>query len=394
MTLDELLLEWSYRSERGYPTLDNPSDVSILKEILIKLNLSEEDVSSVLDELRGDEDDDNDIDGMDGSGSDLPGKPKTQLTPTDNEEDNEEDKEEEPKPDLNLDPKPETGTFTEYDQLIMSTFNGTIPKSKNTYKFSKSTFDEQVKTDDLEVWKKLWTIKPKKKTGDKTETLGVGKGELSLYWLYNHSQSSTAGKLAEGRGDDAPDLWFNGDGTDGVEVKAYGAPNGVIDLGRFGKFRDNLKMLNTAFGVAGLASTFEGNVEDQKQKNALTWAGSDLKEAFEKVAVLKQVDLEQIASIWPIFDPIKKNIDYLESQLGGFESAEEGSKKMAFKFVGDKLARKPGWGGHLADMSIGGFIRFWHIDQSRFESYDDILGKATVGASQGAMKMHFNKIFG
>ena len=394
MTLDELLLEWSYRSERGYPTLDNPSDVSILKEILTKLNLSEEDVSSVLDELRGDEDGDNDIDGMDGSGNDLPGKPKTQLTPTDNEEDQEEETPELPKQDTESEPEPEIKALNEYDELIKSAFDGNIPKSKNTYTFSKSTFDEQVKADDLEVWKKLWTVKPKKKTGDKTETLGVGKGELSLYWLYNHSQSSTAGKLAEGRGDDAPDLWFNGDGNDGVEVKAYGAPNGVIDLGRFGKFRDNLKMLNTIFGVAGLASTFDGNVEDQKQKNALTWAGSDLKEAFEKVAVLKQVDLEQISNIWPIFDPIKKNIDYIESQLGGFESAEEGSKKMAFKFVGDKLARKPGWGGHLADMSINGFIRFWHIDQSRFENYDDILGKATVGASQGAMKMHFNKIFG
>ena len=41
MTLDELLLEWSYRSERGYPTLDNPSDVSVLKEILKEFNLSE-----------------------------------------------------------------------------------------------------------------------------------------------------------------------------------------------------------------------------------------------------------------------------------------------------------------------------------------------------------------
>ena len=67
---------------------------------------------------------------------------------------------------------------------------------------------------------------------------------------------------------------------------------------------------------------------------------------------------------------------------------------MAFKFIGDKLARKPGWGGHLADMSINGFIRFWHIDQSKFENYGDILGKATIGASQGAMKLHFNKIFG
>ena len=39
MTLDELLLEWSYRSEKGYPNLDSPSDVSILKEILQKLDL-------------------------------------------------------------------------------------------------------------------------------------------------------------------------------------------------------------------------------------------------------------------------------------------------------------------------------------------------------------------
>ena len=39
MTLDELLLEWSYRSEKGYPELDNPSDISVLKQILEKLNL-------------------------------------------------------------------------------------------------------------------------------------------------------------------------------------------------------------------------------------------------------------------------------------------------------------------------------------------------------------------
>ena len=37
MTLDELLLEWSYRSERGYPTLDNPSDVLVLEQILKEL---------------------------------------------------------------------------------------------------------------------------------------------------------------------------------------------------------------------------------------------------------------------------------------------------------------------------------------------------------------------
>ena len=39
MTLDELLLEWSYRSEKGYPELDNPSDISIIKQILEKLDI-------------------------------------------------------------------------------------------------------------------------------------------------------------------------------------------------------------------------------------------------------------------------------------------------------------------------------------------------------------------
>jgi len=375
MTLDELLLEWSYRSDRGYPSVDNPSDVLLLKDILRELKLPEGDISELVDDLEGEEE--IKVNPDQGGEEEVPTELPKQNT--------------EPEPE----PEPETEGLNEYDELIMSHLGvDQIPKSKNTYNFSKNTFDEQVKADDLDIWKKLWTAKPAKKTGDKTETLGVGKGELSLYWLYNHSQSPTAGKLAEGRGDDAPDLWFNGEGTDGVEVKAYSKPNGVIDVGRFGKFRDNLKILNIAFGVAGLAATFDGNVEDQKQKNALSWYGSDLKEAFEKVHVLQQVDLEQVSSIWPIFSDIKKNVDYIESQLGGFNTAEEGAKKMAFKFIGDKLARKPGWGGHLADMSIGGFIRFWHIDKSVFESYDDILGKATVAASQGAMKLHFNKIFG
>ena len=50
MTLDELLLEWSYRSERGYPTLDNPSDISILKQILKELDLPVNEIISNLEE--------------------------------------------------------------------------------------------------------------------------------------------------------------------------------------------------------------------------------------------------------------------------------------------------------------------------------------------------------
>ena len=50
MTLDELLLEWSYRSEKGYPSLDNPSDVLILENILDKLNLPTKEIIKSLKE--------------------------------------------------------------------------------------------------------------------------------------------------------------------------------------------------------------------------------------------------------------------------------------------------------------------------------------------------------
>ena len=54
MTLDELLLEWSYRSEKGDPALDSPSDVSILKQILEKLNIpSTEIISNIKTNIGG-----------------------------------------------------------------------------------------------------------------------------------------------------------------------------------------------------------------------------------------------------------------------------------------------------------------------------------------------------
>ena len=51
MSLDELLVEWSYRTKKGYPDLGNPSDILILKEILERLELP----IDILDELEDDE---------------------------------------------------------------------------------------------------------------------------------------------------------------------------------------------------------------------------------------------------------------------------------------------------------------------------------------------------
>ena len=51
MTLDELLLEWSYRSDRGYPSVDSPSDILVLKGILRELNLPEREFDDLVDDL-------------------------------------------------------------------------------------------------------------------------------------------------------------------------------------------------------------------------------------------------------------------------------------------------------------------------------------------------------
>ena len=70
MTLDELLLEWSYRSERGYPSTDNPSDVFVLKEILRELKLPEGEIDELVDDLE--EKDNLAVPGTDGMDSDSP----------------------------------------------------------------------------------------------------------------------------------------------------------------------------------------------------------------------------------------------------------------------------------------------------------------------------------
>ena len=372
MTLNELLLEWSYRSEKGYPSLDNPYDISILKQILEDLNLPSEKIIQSLKEQETSNDEEDTTD-------DLEDQP-TEKEPEDTGEKDEDDE---------LSEKP--GGSVEYDNVIKAKLGvDVIPTSNNKYNFQQGTFDEQVKSDDLKTWQDLWEAKPEKKTEPGVETAGVGKGEISLYWLYHYSDSDI--KADEGRNDDDPDLYFNGNG---VEVKAYdGKSNSVIGLGRFGKDRENINLLNIAFGVKVLSSVLDANVKDKKATSALTWGGKDLEGAFEEVYKFLEIDLEQLSEVWPIFQNIKDKIDSIEQFLGKQESPKKYAEAMARKFLGDKLSRKPGWGKHLVNIERNGFMRFWHVTEERLDAYDDLLGKAVLGASQGAMKVHFNKVFG
>jgi len=372
MTLDELLLEWSYRSKKGYPSVGNPFDLSVLEKILNELKLPSSTIIKSLKEQEEESDKDQ-VSVVD----DPP------LEPEKSEDKDEKDEDDE------LSEKP--GGSLEYDDVIKKKLGvDEIPRSKNNYKFQQSTFDEQVKSDDLKVWQDLWEAKPSKKTEPGVETAGVGKGELSLYWLYHYSNSNV--KADEGRQKDDPDLYFNGNG---VEVKAYdGKSNSVIGLGRFGEDRENINLLNIAFGIKVLASVLDANTKDKKQVSALTWSGKDLESAFEEVYKFQEIELEQLAEVWPIFQNIKDKLDSLDQSLGEQENSKKYAEAMARKFLGDKLSRKPGWGKHLVNVEKNGFMRFWHVTEERLNNFDDLLGKAVLGAAQGSMKVHFNKVFG
>jgi len=368
MTLDELLLEWSYRSEKGYPSLDNPSDVFILENILNELNLPVHDIIPKIkeqvtiqtdDEIEGDE-----------------FNSEEEQTP------NEEPPGEKDNDDL-ISQIP--GGSAEYDELIKKTLGvENIPTSNNSYKFSKTTFVEQVKSEDLKIWKDLWEAKPDKKTEKGVETAGVGKGEISLYWLYHYSKSNI--KVDEGRSGDDPDLFFNGDG---VEVKAYKSHNSKLSIGRYGTDKENLRLLSVIFGISTLARVFGGDGED-KTVNPTNFSGKDLVDAFEHVIAFSDVDLDQLAGLYPVFNDIKKNVDYLDSMLE-YTTANEGALAMARKFLKDKLQRKPGDGNHLVNLKKDGSMKFFHVT---FAALDDEKILDNMGSSQSAMKLNFTKTFG
>ena len=360
MTLDELLLEWSYRSEKGYPSLGNPSDVLILEKILNELNLPSHSIIQKIKEQEEEIPVDTDGDGIpDSSGGD-----------------------------------------SQYDAVIRAHLNLSddqpIPKPKHKYPFSPSggTFSIQVKGDDLKYWQDFWTLTPPKAGAEiGTTSKGSGDGEISLYWLYQHSDSGVEARGTQGA--DNPDLEFDGLG---VEVKAYDGHKGKQGLGRFGQDVEQLKMLGVIFGINALATQFkgipEGGKRAEKNVNPLTWDGKNLKDAMEEVLKFQKIDLEQLASIpgYDIFKEIKENMDFLNERLGDYSTAEEGARAMALEFIKPKIARKPGPGGFLVNVLKSGDCRFWKIEYDKVVGNEDALKH--IGASQAQMKVNFEELFG
>jgi len=386
MTLDELLLEWSYRSDKGYPDMDNPSDISLLKEILEQLDLPTDDI---LDKMSyANKDGKSGITGLE-PGIDSPEEPTTPTPSTP-----EIPTEPEPEPE----PEPESGLNT-YDKVIKKAleaagkWEGSMPIPKGNYKWLGEfggTFNEQVSNTDMKLWTLMFPLAPPKKGDPDSSSKGVGNGELALYWLYKYSGVVN---VEEGREGDNPDLEFGGVG---VEVKAYDSHTGKAGLGRFGQDTKQLKLLGMIFGINALVEGFRekdpGKKWAPKDRNPLTWKGSDLIDAFKVVEQFHNVDIGQLAEIYPLFEEIATNMKWMEETLGGWKNAEEGARKMAREFVLPKLGRKPRDGGYLANVMKNGDMRFFNIDLEKIITREDAINH--ISTSQGNMKINYQEIFG
>jgi len=390
MTLDELLLEWSYRSERGYPSVDNPSDVSILRKILKELDLP---ADEIIDELEGDDDIEIKVNSdQEDQEEETPELPKQDTEPKDKSK-------EEPKKDAST-------TDPLYDAIIRKKLNlgddEPIPRAKGTYKWpgqGGATFNIQVESEDMKYWNLFWNLTPPKAGAEiGTTSKGSGDGEISLYWLYQHSDSGVEARGTQGS--DNPDLEFNGVG---VEVKAYGkiAHASAKGLGRFSSDKPQLDALGILFGFQKLIVAL---VPNEKGKfpadiSPSNFHAHQLVGAFETLQQLLDIDLEQLGEIYSLFKDIKTRLDSLKSKIGEWKDPEDGARKMTIYFMSPKVGRKPGDGGFLVNVKDDGDCRFWGFSTEKLINHPDLIkrlpqGGGLVGASNSQMYVSFDKLLG
>lgn len=275
------------------------------------------------------------------------------------------------------------------DDLL--TPEGGIPRSKNTYKFNGKggeSFYNNVKGDvDKKIWNALWDeAPPAAKTG--TASKGVGAGELSLYWLYNYSNSNI--NVTEGREGGGADLFFDGVG---VEVKAEGSHTAKIGLGRFSEFKEEVALLTILFGLNALTKVL--STEDLKGKimNPTNFLGKELPLAFQSFTKFANLpNLKELAGQFGIFRSIYDNVNQVKQYVGDTSDPTIASGNMLTKLLSKKLNIKPGFGGYLVNLKKEGSMAFFQISETALENHENVLNNTTI--QQSKIGLNYSKVFG
>ena len=284
------------------------------------------------------------------------------------------------------------GPSNEYDTAILDRLGvDTIPAAAGTYKVQTGkSFKLPIHPDDKETFEKLYP-----------ETAGsaiIGKGEIALYWCFNYQANPI--NTEDGRGGDAPDLIIGGER---VEVKSYKSHTAQTGLGRWSEFKEGQKVVINLFGIDSLTQAFTPG-SNVTVKSELSFTYKNISEAAQSLITFLNIGaLPELISAYPIFkniydqcmlvlELINQRVPIMK--LSPKSTPEEISTGVLNMLLLDKIGRKPGDGGYLANVKKGDptDVYFHYMDFDRLKDIDTVA--ANVSNAGGAIKANFDKIFG
>jgi hypothetical protein len=274
---------------------------------------------------------------------------------------------------------------TEYDDRIKNVLNiDEIPTCNTPLTVGQ---DFNLKGQDEELWEKLYPILPVKK-GTNIPSAGAGKGEIATYWAYQYNVNKH--DVLDGRGGEDPDLIIDGVG---VEMKSYDK-TATITLGKFGKDKDSINLLNQVFGVMNLFKKIDPNAK--VTANTGNFTAQDALEAFILMQELLTNDgLRELEIMQPLFQRIDTIYDKLN--LEDEVSPMKGTARLLKKLLGTKLRKKPMLGkeiGYILNVDNLGKGTFYEISDKTIQAIDDddVLSNG-VSVRSSEIQMNFNKLF-
>ena len=276
-----------------------------------------------------------------------------------------------------------------YEQVISKYIGDAQPL--DSYVIGKSTRIQN--PEDLKHYKTLFSVTPPKvgKALDDAGSKGSGNGEIALYWLLKKTHPS----IKDNRDSGKPDLAANINGTEiGLEVKAYDAKK--IGLGRFADQKQNRNLLSIVFGIKALLSGLMSK-EFKRPPSLDGFNKEELLNSFEIFAALdKNDELRNISNNFAPIREIYRQIDLVKTalHLESDYTTLQGAANMLLLFLLTKLRVKPGFGGYMVNVKIGGEIDYHKIpSEQEIRSIDPNIILNNVNANGAALLINLDALF-
>lgn len=284
--------------------------------------------------------------------------------------------------------QPQFSTYEEeYETLIKETLSSSnIPTPTTNIQSLSGLLNVQLTEYDKHIFSKLYPIKPTTKSGNKNNG-GIGKGEISVWWLLKYNQT----KYNIKKGTKGADFNVN---SIGIEIKSFEDKH--INIGRFQSsqhFSELLEMLNISYSL----STISEFTSPQKhlKHSALNINPSELDKVFDEILKMNsnigngkydQNIQNAILRLQEIYTSKTQN-KQLPNNI-------ELSKFFISELVKTKLKITPGIGGYILNIQNTNEIKGVNITQQLLDSSIFIDKCYQYASAQGgSIRINFDEIF-